>query len=178
MDPVKINVVAIAGLNDDEVIEFVRLTLDWPFEIRFIEWMPVGKELGWQAGSFVSSDRILASIQQEFSIEPATTHKGNGPARVFQISGGLGTFGMISPISHHFCQQCNRLRLTPDGKVRTCLFSDDEIDLKTMIRNGASDDQIREELQTAIQNKPKGHHLQGRSSVIKKCIRPMNRIGG
>jgi cyclic pyranopterin phosphate synthase len=178
MHPVKINVVVIEGLNADEIIPFAQLTLDWPFEIRFIEWMPIGKDSAWQPSEFISSDQILASIQNEFDVIPSATSKGNGPAQIFQIAGGRGSFGIISPITHHFCNRCNRLRLTADGKVRTCLFSDEEIDLKAIIRAGASDDQLRSHLLAAIKNKPKGHHLDSPASLIKKCIRSMNRIGG
>lgn len=178
MDPVKVNVVALEGLNGDEVLPFARLTKEWPFEVRFIEWMPVGVSLGWSPGSFIPSGRILSSIREAFPLEPVTSRRGNGPAEIFRIPGGPGTIGVISPMTQHFCRTCNRLRLTADGRLRSCLFSDQEIDLKALMRRGASDDDIRKQLRRAIQNKPQAHHIEIKDPRIKKCMRPMNRIGG
>jgi cyclic pyranopterin phosphate synthase len=178
MSPVKINMVSLKGLNADEIIPFARLALRWPFEVRFIEWMPIGRDLGWEPGAFISGDRILTRIREVFHLEPVLTKSGNGSARVFKLAGGDGTVGVISPLTRHFCEKCNRLRLTADGKLRGCLFSDEEIDLKTIIRDGASDEVIKMHLQEAIRLKPPGHNLLDGDSRIKKCMRPMNQIGG
>jgi cyclic pyranopterin phosphate synthase len=180
MDPVKINVVALEGVNQDEIIPFARLTMEWPFEVRFIEWMPVGRSLKWEPGAFIPSDRILSRIREAFPLEPAPTprRRGNGPAEIFQIPGGLGSIGVISPMTRHFCHACNRLRLTADGRLRSCLFSDEEIDIKTFLRTGASDNDIRDQLRRAIREKPRASHVRTVDGRIKKCMRPMNRIGG
>ncbi len=178
MRPIKVNVVAIQDMNADEILPFARLTLQWPFEVRFIEWMPLSGTLQWGIRSLVPSDRILEALRAEFSLEPVGNTRGNGPARVFRILGGRGTVGVISPVTRHFCDTCNRLRLTADGKLRGCLFSDEELDLKRLMRSQGSDEQIQAHLQEAILNKPKGHRLHARDSRAKKCMRPMNRIGG
>lgn len=177
LSPVKINVVAMGGLNAEEIIPFARLTIDWPFEVRFIEWMPIGAPADREEWSFIPADRILEILREEFILEPAKS-SGNGPAQVFKIPGGKGALGVITPMTGHFCKECNRLRLTADGKLRSCLFSDDEIDLKSAIRSGASDAVIRSHLQMAIIKKPRGHHLRAADPRIKKCMRPMSRIGG
>jgi cyclic pyranopterin phosphate synthase len=178
MRPIKINVVAIREMNADEILSFARLTLQWPFEVRFIEWMPLSEALPWGSGSFVPSEEILGTLRAEFSLEQVSSVRGNGPARLFQILGGRGTVGVISPLTRHFCNTCNRLRLTADGKLRGCLFSDEELDLKRLMREEASDEQIQARLREAILNKPKEHPLHTRDSRVKKCMRPMNRIGG
>jgi len=177
LSPVKINVVAMEGLNGEEILPFAELTVKWPFEVRFIEWMPIGDTAHWKQGSFIPSDRILEIVRAEFPLEPAQG-SGNGPAQVFRIPGGKGALGVISPMTRHFCKECNRLRLTADGKLRGCLFSDEEIDLKGAIRSGASDDLIASHLRTAILKKPTGHRLGQLDPRIKKCMRPMSRIGG
>lgn len=173
--PVKLNAVILRGINDDEIEHLARLTLRYPFHVRFIELMPF--ELHVQDHQFVSSDEILARLSTMGPLLPVPGPEGNGPARHYTLAGALGTIGLISPISHHFCATCNRLRLTADGKLRTCLFSSDESDVKSLLRGGASDDEIMESVRRAVENKPERHALENRGP--RKCIsRPMFSIGG
>ena len=178
LSPLKINIVALKNFNADEIVPFVELTLELPIEVRFIEWMPIGADLRWDKNAFLSSDRILDEIRKAYRIEPTTSVNGNGPARHYKIPGAKGAIGIISPVTQHFCQECNRLRLTADGKLRNCLFSEKEIDLKTLLRSGASDDAVKAVLLESIRSKPRGHHLAVNDERIKKCMRSMNSIGG
>jgi cyclic pyranopterin phosphate synthase len=178
LHPIKVNVVAMEGLTPEEILAFARLTLQWPFEVRFIEWMPVGSDSPWQPSDVLPADRIVEIIRRAFPLEPAVTATGNGPAHLSRIPGGRGALGVISPVTRHFCHQCNRLRLTSDGKLRACLFSDREVDLKGLMRGGGSDAALAEQIRLAIADKPQGHRLGLEDRRIKKCMRPMNRIGG
>ena len=176
--PLKINIVALKNFNANEIVPFVKLTLEWPIEVRFIEWMPIGSDLDWDKKAFLSSDRILDEIRKEYRLEPSASINGNGPARHYKIPGAKGVIGIISPVTQHFCAECNRLRLTADGKLRNCLFSEEETDLKTVLRSGASDESIKEVLLESIRSKPRSHHLAIDDERIKKCMRSMNSIGG
>ena len=173
--PIKINVVAMAGINDDEIEELAMLTYRYPFHIRFIEFMPLHSEAKLEC--FLSGDEILARLRRIGSLEPATSLHTNGPAKHYKFHGALGKIGINSPLSHHFCSTCNRLRVTADGKLRTCLFATKETDLKVLLRNGASEDQIIAVVRNAISQKPKEHNLD--KSLFRKCLsRPMSSIGG
>ncbi len=173
--PIKLNAVILRGINDDEIEHLARLTTQYPFHVRFIELMPF--ELNGADHQFVSSDEILARLSAMGPLSPVPGPEGNGPARHYTLAGALGTIGLISPITHHFCGTCNRLRLTADGKLRTCLFSPDESDIKSLLRGGASDVEIMESVRLAIEKKPERHTLENR--VVRKCIsRPMFSIGG
>ena len=174
--PIKINVVAMRGINDDEVLDFARLTLEKPFHVRFIEFMPVGKNNNWSPERFITTGEILNRIKTLGEIEPIAQGAMAGPAERFRIQGAMGEVGFISPLSNHFCDRCNRLRLTAEGRLRGCLFSDKEIDVKTPLREGKGDDYLAGLLSRAIQEKPDGP---GRpSSTPRKCIRQMSTIGG
>lgn len=175
--PIKINVVPIEGLNSDEILPFAELTLKWPFDVRFIEWMPMGESPMWSPEAVVWGERILDILQGAYSLVPASV-RGNGPAEVYRIPGGKGTVGVIRAMTRHFCRSCNRLRLTPDGRMRTCLFSDGELDLKELVRSGASDSEIKDSILACIKKKPPSHEISIRDNRIKKCMRSMNRIGG
>jgi cyclic pyranopterin phosphate synthase len=174
--PMKINVVVIRGINDDEILSFARFTIERDLHIRFIEYMPIGMENGWREDRFISSAEIQSTIATIGRLVPVTSHNGSGPAQMFRIEGAKGYLGFISSLSNHFCQSCNRLRLTPDGKLRTCLFSDAEIDLKTPLRNGCSDTELEHIISEAILSKPQRHHAT--EPVFKKCVRSMHAIGG
>lgn len=178
LSPVKINVVVLEEINLDEVLSFAELTLNWPLEVRFIEWMPLGEKVDWNMRDFIPSERIVTGIRKHFSLECSKSRNGNGPAEVYRVPGSKGNIGIIGSMTQHICAKCNRLRLTADGKLRSCLFSDEEIDLKPILRSGAEDDLVRGKLQEAIENKPESHHLMIKDRRIKKCIRTMNRIGG
>lgn len=154
--PIKINVVAMRGINDDEVLDFARLTLEKPFHVRFIEFMPVGKNNNWSSERFISTGEVLARIKAVGDLEPVEHHAMDGPAERFRIRGARGEVGFISAVSNHFCDTCNRLRLTAEGRLRGCLFSDKEIDVKTPLREGKGDDYLAGLLSRAIAEKPAG----------------------
>jgi GTP 3',8-cyclase len=178
--PIKINIVAIKGLNDDEIADFAKLSVDKPFQIRFIELMSVG-HTGLERGSeYLSSDNIMEHIRKMYELEPVNGEKKRieGPARIFKIPGSVGEIGFISPVSHQFCASCNRLRLTADGHLRACLLSDEEIDLKKAMRNGCSDEQLERLIIKAIAEKPLQHDLTCDEGPIKKCLKDMSAIGG
>jgi len=180
--PIKINMVPIRGLNSDEIEDFARMTLKVPYQIRFIEFMPFGTEGLWSTEKFISTDEIKSIVEGIGPLIPVKL-KRSGPAIYFRFDNASGVVGFISPISNHFCGECNRLRLTADGKLRPCLFSETEIDLKPALRGGASDDEIRRLIKLSIEAKPEGHHIQNTAprSLMKNresCRRPMTRIGG
>jgi cyclic pyranopterin phosphate synthase len=176
-DPVKINVVVMRGINDDEILELARLTLNYPYHIRFIEFMKINSDDGWVDQHYVSADEILAKLSTVATLEQVTYQNTNGPARHFVWPDAAGMIGIISPISHHFCPTCNRIRLTADGKLRSCLFSDQEVDIKSNMRQGATDAGLSQILKDSIANKPEKHSIQ--SDLFRKCqSRPMVAIGG
>ncbi len=128
---IKLNVVAMKGVNDDEFQDFARLALEHPFHVRFIEFMPVGEKTSWKKGKFIRAEEIMILLAKVGTLTPFRHPHGKGPARMYELEstdGRNGVVGFISPISHHFCDQCNRLRLTSEGKLRSCLLSDDETD--------------------------------------------------
>lgn len=174
--PIKLNVVVMRGLNDDEILDFAKLTLGKPYHIRFIEFMPTGPESVWHTERFISGREIKSRIQALGKLIPIKPQSFDGPARRFKLSSAKGEIGFISPLSHPFCPSCNRLRLTADGKLRSCLFSDEQIDVKDPLRNSCSDEELGDLLIFAIANKPKRHHFG--EDIFRKWIRPMVRIGG
>jgi cyclic pyranopterin phosphate synthase len=180
---IKLNVVAMKGVNDDEFKDFARLALEQPFQVRFIEFMPVGEKSSWQKEKFISSEEIKLLIAELGTLTPFRKSHGEGPARMYNLQGKdgrTGAVGFISPISHHFCDQCNRLRLTSEGKLRACLLSDRETDLKSLLRNGATDRELIDSIRQTILNKPQGHTLQEDLLVQDRhnCSGRMSRIGG
>ena len=174
--PVKLNVVAIKGFNDDEIPQFARLTLEKPFTVRFIEFMPTAGVDFWNRDHVLTADMIRKEIGKLGTLIPVDGEESDGPAIRFRLDGAAGELGFISPISSHFCDNCNRLRLTPDGKLRTCLFSDNEIDLKSHLRNHCSDEKLKGLLMAALRNKPQRHTID--TSMFRKCQRNMAAIGG
>ncbi|MGW8195495.1 MAG: GTP 3',8-cyclase MoaA [Desulforhopalus sp.] len=180
---IKVNVVAMKGVNDDEFTDFARLALDYPFQVRFIEFMPVGHKSSWNRDRFVKGEDIRTRIAELGVLTPFTQTHGEGPARMFEIvsrDGRKGAVGFISPISHHFCDKCNRLRLTSEGKLRACLLNDSETDLKLLLRSGASDQELMESIRQTILTKPQGHTLEPDifSAGKSTCGTGMSRIGG
>lgn len=173
--PIKINVVVLKGINDDEVEDLARLTYEYPFHVRFIEFMPVNSLLPSQR--YLSGDEVLTRLSQLDTLLPTHSANSNGPARYFRFPTAVGKIGFINPLSHHFCGTCNRLRLTADGKLRTCLFSEREVDLRKLLRTGVEDQGIQAVIRQAIQEKPQKHALE--DPVFRKCLnRPMGAIGG
>ncbi len=174
LDPVKINVVVMHGINDNEILDFARKTVEEGWHVRFIEFMPVGENPDEGNNRFISIPEIREKIETLGVLEPGKLD-GNGPARYYRLPGAKGTIGFISPVSEHFCFQCNRIRLTADGKLRPCLLSDDEIDLRTPLRQGVSIDNLKALLRLAINSKPECHHL--KAGITAKSRR-MCQIGG
>ncbi len=157
LDPIKINMVVMRGINDDEILDFARLTLDHPWHVRFIELMPVGelRALTWE--HVVPSDEVLSRIAELGALEPAAAPaRGNGPAAYYRLAGAAGSVGVITPMTHTYCGSCNRVRLTADGRLRTCLFGDHEVDLRAPLRSGAPLEPL---FRRALEEKPKEHQL-------------------
>ena len=175
-NPIKINVVAIEGVNDDEILDFFDLALKKPYHIRFIELMPLGEQNSRNDKRFVPTNKIYRLIQSHGKLIPIKSSPYDGPAKRFKIEGGQGEIGLIGALSHHFCSTCNRLRLTADGNLRGCLFSDQEIDLKTPLRQNKKDEFLLKLIELSIKNKPKNHGLLEYGP--RKCIRRMHSIGG
>jgi cyclic pyranopterin phosphate synthase len=159
MGPVKINTVIIRGFNDNEILDFVQLACDLPIHVRFIEFMPIGDLPFFQEKRLMSVAEMQEIIASRFALRPIYSSCGGGPAKCCQIVGGQGTVGFISAMSSHFCFDCNRIRMTPDGKLRSCLFGKQEIDLKLALDNGASDEKVLDLFKKAILNKPNRHHM-------------------
>jgi cyclic pyranopterin phosphate synthase len=174
--PIKINMVPVRGINDDEIEGFARLTIDKPYHIRFIEFMPIGDRKLWDETIVIPSSEVMDRISRIGEIEPVGKEGEKGPATLFRLPGAKGILGFISPISDHFCGSCNRLRLTADGKLRPCLFAESEIDLKTPMRTGCDDEEIARLMVVALDVKPEGHQLA--EGVKKRYSRTMSRIGG
>jgi cyclic pyranopterin phosphate synthase len=174
--PLKINCVVMRGSNDDEIEAFAELTRAREVYVRFIELMPVAENVGLQRDAYVSATEILARVENTSGLQPVAGPKGNGPARYFAFSGSAGAIGVISPLSHDYCETCNRVRLSADGKLRLCLFGDHEIDLRTPLRSGATCDEMAALLRGAMSIKPERHHL--RLGETASAMRAFSEIGG
>jgi len=172
--PIKINMVVMRGINDDEIPDFARKTVDDNWNVRFIELMhmPDVENVG---SRFISAREMMHRLDPLGKLEPAFAEVGNGPAKYYRLPGAKGTIGFITPVSEHFCESCNRLRLTSDGKLHLCLLSEDEVDLRGPIRSGISFAELKKLIEEAVARKPRGQH----SVEIKHAnSRPMSRIGG
>jgi cyclic pyranopterin phosphate synthase len=176
LSPVKINVVPVRGVNDDEVAKFAALTLYKDVHIRFIEFMPVGNNGAWKPEAYLSKDEIMKRVASAGKLVQLP-FKGGGPSRNYRIEGAPGMIGFISAISDCFCGSCNRLRLTAIGKLRPCLFSETAVDIKTPLRNGASDEELESLYRGAVLSKPARHSLEAGAS-IRPVLSPMSQIGG
>lgn len=175
--PIKINMVPVRGMNDDEVVNFAKLTLDRRFHVRFIEYMPIGADKRWKRDSCVPSSEIRAVIEREVGpLKPFLSENSAGPSDNFQLPDARGVIGFISPITRHFCESCRRLRLTSDGKIRPCLLSDTEIDVKSPLRGGCDDPELERLFRLALEIKPDRHYI---NETEPGCFqRTMSRIGG
>ncbi len=176
LSPIKINMVAIKGVNDDEIESFARLTLHLPLTVRYIEYMPSGNGDQWNEGDLITIPQIKNRLDRVGPLVPVPTDQWDGPAMRFRFEGALGEIGLIGPVSSHFCGDCNRLRLTADGKIRTCLFSDQEVDVKELLRSGGTDRDLSDRIRLALRSKPERHYIN--SHQFKKCQRNMSAIGG
>jgi cyclic pyranopterin phosphate synthase len=171
-EPVKINTVIMRGINDDEILDFARMTYKEGSHLRFIELMPFKG-----AAEFVPSIELRQHISLLGKLELCAPITGNGPAIYYRLAGAKGTIGFISPLTEtSFCFRCNRMRLTPDGKLRPCLLGEDEIDLKMPLRNNASMEELKSLILKAVASKPERHHLEGDN--IRPVNRKMSQIGG
>lgn len=173
LDPVKVNVVVMRGINDDEVAEFAALTVEHPWHVRFIELMPVGelRDLTWE--HVVPTDEVLARIRSLGALtDDAGPTRGNGPARYLRLPGARGTIGVITPMTHTYCASCNRVRLTADGRLRTCLFGDHEVLLREALRAG---EPLEPLFRRALSEKPKEHQL---LQMQIGGLRALSEVGG
>ena len=185
LNPVKINMVVMRGINDDEIVDFANLTITESWHVRFIEMMPFATDNPpeghsiWGKASHHPRFMPVYKIKERLSglgeLEPCQPITGNGPARYFRFPRAKGTVGFISPVSQHFCFSCNRLRLTAEGKLRPCLLSDEEIDLRQPLRYGGSPEKLKQVITEAVQTKPRKHRL-SKGSVPKKRL--MSQVGG
>jgi cyclic pyranopterin phosphate synthase len=174
LNPVKINMVVMAGENDDEILDFASKTIDEEWHVRFIELMPYAGHNG-RTPSGLTASEMKKRIDPLGRMSPFKHSRGNGPAKYYQLPGAKGTIGFITALSEHFCVSCNRLRLTADGKLRPCLMSEAMIDLREPLRSGVSKDKLKELIEQAVIAKPKEHHL---GEGQKPNDRPFCQVGG
>jgi cyclic pyranopterin phosphate synthase len=173
--PIKINCVAIRGFTEEEVIPFARFAREQPYEVRFIEYMPLDADHAWSRDQVLSGAEIRAIVEREWPLEPQP-REPSATARVYRFADGRGRLGFINPVSEPFCGDCNRIRLTADGRLRTCLFSLNETDLRTPLREGATDDDLEQIIRDAVWRKELKHHVNDPGFV--QPARSMSRIGG
>jgi len=176
LTPLKINMVPIRGVNDDEVADFARLTIDHPWEIRFIEFMPVSGGLDFTPENMFPAAAILAELEKVGKLLPELRQGPAGPARMFHFPDAPGRIGVIPAVSEHFCGECNRMRITADGRIRPCLFSTEEIDLRSALRRRASDAELEAIMRNAACAKPERHHIGEKD--FRQGHRRMHGIGG
>jgi cyclic pyranopterin phosphate synthase len=176
LTPVKLNAVIVKGYNEEDVIDLAALTIDHPWQMRFIEMMPFGGATDLQVNQVITMAQIQQTIESEFGrLETANDGKFDGEARVFHIRGAKGDIGFISSVTHPFCSACTRARLTADGKLRLCLLREKEVDLLTPMRAGASLEELRRLLLDGVWEKPWGHGL---ADGVIPLNRVMSEIGG
>ncbi len=175
LEPVKVNTVLMRGINDDEAPELLAWALEHGYALRFIEQMPLDPQHGWDRGTMVDAGEILELLRRDHVLTPVE-QRGSAPAEQFCVDGGPATVGVVGSVTRPFCAACDRLRLTADGQVRNCLFARDESDLRTPLRDGASDDELAERLRLAVAGKKKGHGI-GDPGFVQPD-RPMSAIGG
>ncbi len=176
LTPIKVNMVPIQGVNGDEIEDFARLTFSHPWEIRFIEFMPVSGGLGYDSENRLPASDILHTLENLGELSSIERKGPAGPARLYKLAGSLGRLGIIPAVSSHFCDECNRLRLTSDGRLRPCLLSGEEIDIREALRKGASDQQLQVLLRDAAMAKPEKHRVG--EDDYQKGKRGMQEIGG
>jgi cyclic pyranopterin phosphate synthase len=176
LGPIKLNCVVMRGQNDDEVEAFAELTRTRAVAVRFIEVMPVEENVAAHRSEYVSATEILDRIRAIAALQPVDGPPGNGPARYHAFDGAPGTIGVISPLSHDYCDTCNRVRLSADGRLKLCLFGDHFIDLRTPVREGASDDDLIAIFRGSMYVKPERHHLDVGQTA--SAMRALSEIGG
>jgi len=175
--PIKINAVAIRGFSEGEVLEFARLARRKPYEVRWIEYMPLDADQTWTKDDVLNGAELKAIIEQEFPLVPVGGLDPSSTSRVYRFADGVpGTIGFINPVSEPFCAQCDRIRLTAEGAFRTCLFSTVETDLRAPLRAGASDDEVEQLIRAATWEKELKHYIGDKS--FKRANKSMSMIGG
>lgn len=172
---VKLNVVLIRGKNDSEIMDFVKLTETYPIDVRFIELMPIGMGKDYIE---ISNDEVRELISKERTLTPFNEKIGSGPAIYYKTEFGKGCIGFIAPISHGFCDRCNRVRVTPEGFLKLCLHWSDGINLKQLLRENVDRELIKEKIVSAINSKPDRHSMKEKEKNSKIDKRYMNEIGG
>ena len=174
--PIKVNAVLMRGHNDDEIVPLAHWAREEGFELRFIEWMPLDFERRWDLSQLVPSDEVLARLGEAFALEPEADDDPSAPARTFRYRDGAGRVGVIASVTRPFCGTCDRIRLTADGQVRTCLFATTEYDVRQVLRSDASDDAVEALLRSAVLRKAPGHLIAQPGFVQPE--RGMSAIGG
>jgi cyclic pyranopterin phosphate synthase len=177
LTPVKVNAVLMRGVNDDQAVELLEFCLERGYELRFIEQMPLDAQHGWDRRTMVTADETLERLAERFALEPVeASRRGSAPAETYVVDGGAGVVGVIASVTRPFCGDCDRVRLTADGQVRDCLFARTESDLRTPLRDGASDEELAGRWRVAMRGKLPGHGIDDPSFL--QPDRPMSAIGG
>ncbi|MBZ5515579.1 MAG: GTP 3',8-cyclase MoaA [Acidobacteriia bacterium] len=176
LKPVKVNIVLVRGFNDDEIVEFARLARRQDLIVRFIEFMPLDADHAWSRGVVITAKEIVETVNAVFPLVEIPRRSPSETALRYQFADGQGELGIIAPVSIPFCGQCSRLRLTADGKIRTCLFSLREHDVRHLVRNGATDDDLAQFFTRVVHQKEPGHRINEPDFVQPK--RTMVYIGG
>ncbi len=176
LEPVKVNAVLMRDLNEHEACDLLRFCLDQGYQLRFIEQMPLDAQHGWDRERMITADEILERLGAEFTLTPHSAERGSAPAERWLVDGGPGTVGVIGSVTRPFCEACDRTRLTADGQLRSCLFSQAETDLRGPLRSGADDGEIMRLWQETMWDKKAGHGMDG--AGFAQPSRPMSSIGG
>ncbi len=176
LEPVKVNCVVVRGINDNEIVDFAEFARQSDLAVRFIEFMPIDEDEQWSRGKVVTGDEILRVLVGRYELIPAEVVDTSATARSYGFRDSPGSVGVITPVSRPFCGECSRLRLTADGKIRNCLFSLQEYDVKSMLRGGASDGDLERFLQSTVLKKEQGHRIN--EPDFKAPPRTMSYIGG
>ncbi len=173
--PIKVNAVALRGFTEEEVLPFVRFAREHPYEVRFIEFMPLDADRTWSPEQVLTGDEVRAIVEEHWELVPEP-RAPSATARTYRFADGRGRLGFINPVSEPFCGDCNRIRLTADGKLRTCLFSLNETDLRPLLRGGADDGELEEAIRAAVWRKELKHRVNEPGFV--QPPRTMSAIGG
>ncbi|MBZ5733920.1 GTP 3',8-cyclase MoaA [Nocardioides sp. TRM66260-LWL] len=176
MTPVKVNAVLLRDVNDDQAGELLDWCLERSYELRFIEQMPLDAQHGWSRSTMITAEEILERLGRTHTLTPAVEPRGSAPAERWLVDGGPATVGVIASVTRPFCGDCDRVRLTADGQVRTCLFAREESDLRTAMRAGADDAELADRWVTAMRGKAAGHGID--DPTFLQPDRPMSAIGG
>ncbi|WP_329068195.1 GTP 3',8-cyclase MoaA [Amycolatopsis sp. NBC_01480] len=176
LNPVKINSVLMRGLNERDALPLLRFCLAEGYHLRFIEQMPLDAQHGWNRGDMITAAEILTMLGEEFELSPFPVARGGAPAERWLVDGGPGDVGVIASVTRPFCSSCERTRLTADGAVRSCLFSNDETDLRALVRAGARDEEVADAWRATMWGKLAGHEIN--EAGFAQPIRPMSAIGG